>query len=134
VAVAGVLAHAVVSILFLGWKFDLKYFAGHWISVALGAVALSGLAWLAALSWRPMLERLGARKWKAWQQAGYAFLLVAFLHGNVFTGKLANWPDWFRKIGQAGNAPVPPGSFVTALAVASVLGLKVADRVLGRTR
>lgn len=132
VGAAGILPHAVVSIFFLGWKFDLKYYGSHWLSTIVGVAALAGFVWLALLSWRPALEKLGVSKWKAWQQTGYILLLVAFLHANVLTGKLANWPDWFRKIGQPGNAPVPPGSFVTALCVAAVLGLKAADWARGR--
>jgi DMSO/TMAO reductase YedYZ heme-binding membrane subunit len=132
VGAAGLLPHVMASLFFLGWKFDLKYHGTHWLSTVLGAAALAGFAWLALLSWRPMLERLGAARWKAWQRAGYAMMAVAFLHAAVFTGKLANWPDWFRKMGQPGNAPVPPGSFVTALCVAAVLGLKAADWARGR--
>jgi DMSO/TMAO reductase YedYZ heme-binding membrane subunit len=134
VGVGGILFHVTTSIFFLGWKFGLKHYADHWFSTAVGFAALAGFAWLAILSWPSALEWLGPGKWKAWQTMGYVFLATAFLHGDVLTGKLANWPEWFRKIGKAGNALVPPGSFATAVCVAAVLGLKAADWAAGRKR
>jgi len=130
----GILPHVVVSLLFLGWKFDLKYFVGRWPVTALGIAALAGFLWLAALSWPWALQRLGTAKWKAWQQTGYVLILAVFLHAVVLTGKLANWTDWFRKIGRPDNAPVPPGSVVIALCILLVLGLKAADGVAGALR
>ncbi len=130
----GILPHVLASVFFMGWKFDWPYYVKHWVSIVLGAAALLGVLWLAAISWPWALRRLGPARWRAFQQAGYALVLVVFLHGVVFTGKLANWPDWFGKIGKPGNPPVPPGSFVSAVSVAAVLALKAADWIAGAVR
>lgn len=130
----GSLPHVLVSLFFLDRKFDWTYYARHWISTGLGAMALLGFLWLAAISWPWSLRRFTPERWKAWQRLGFILIAIVFLHAVVFTGKLANWPDWFAKIGRPGNAPVPPGSFVIGLAVASVLALKAADAIAARRR
>lgn len=128
----GILPHVLVSLFFLGRKFDWTYYARHWISAGCGVIALLGFSWLAAISWPWSLRKLTLQQWKAWQGWGYALLFLVFLHAVVFTGKLANWLAWFGKIGNPGNPPVPPGSFVTGLAVAVVLALKTADAIARR--
>lgn len=130
----GILPHVLLSLFLLGEKFDWPYYARHWISEVLGVLALLGFLWLALISWPWALERFGPGKWKAWQQWGYVLVALVFLHAVVSTGKLANWPEWFGKIGRPGNPPVPPGSFVTGMAVAAVLVLKAADTIAARRR
>ncbi len=130
----GVIPHVIVSLFFLPKKFDWSYYVGRWGSAVLGLAALLGFIWLAAISWPWALDKFGPGRWRSWQRWGPWLLLVVFFHAVVLTGKLANWPDWFSKIGRPGNPPVPPGSVVIGLCTALALGLRAADWIAGGLR
>ena len=97
--------HIFVALVLLWGTFGWKYISEHILMVCLGACTALILFMLAVLSFKSMLERVGAERWLRIQKLGYLAVVLACAHFMVL-GKITGWVEWFQTM----NRPAPPGS------------------------
>jgi DMSO/TMAO reductase YedYZ heme-binding membrane subunit len=125
------IAHVILVIFYLPWKFPEKYseqyylswFVAHWFTVVMGILVFAMFMVIAVHSFPSGISKLGKRKWMILQKLAYLVMIMIVLH-LLSMGKIPkNWIAWL----ETRNYPLPPGSFPTMLACLLPLLLKVAD-------
>ena len=125
------IAHVILVIFYLPWKFPEKYseqyylswFVAHWFTVVMGILVFAMFMVIAVHSFPSGISKLGKRKWMILQKLAYLVMIMIVLH-LLSMGKIPkNWIAWL----ETRNYPLPPGSFPTMVACLLPLLLKVAD-------
>lgn len=118
--------HVLLCIFYLPFafpgKFPGRWYLDHWLTIAMGVVALTLLLTIAVHSFPRGMKKLGRGKWLILQKCSYLVLFVLVVH-LLSMGKVPGWINWLKTF----DKPVPPGAFTTTAFCVLVGLLKVVD-------